>query len=74
MGDMTMTADFQGRIWNPGSIGRSSLLQVRKNCGSKKGKVQRLRRARERMSNPSAEIPSGLDKSLSQALMHVTKP
>src|SRR5215213_4272547 len=51
------------------------LLQVRRNCASKKSKVQKLGRAGvNRRSTPSAENPSGVDKSLSQALIDVTTP
>jgi hypothetical protein len=39
-----------------------SLPQARKNCGAKKSKVQKLGRAGECRSTPSAENPSGVDK------------
>jgi hypothetical protein len=46
---------------------------VHKNCVFKKGKVRKLGRAGERRRTPSVEIPSGVDKSLSQALINLTK-
>jgi hypothetical protein len=49
------------------------LWQVRKNCGSKKSKVQKLGRAGERVGTPLAVFPSGAEKLLSQALTNVTK-
>ena len=57
----------------PGPLGGGSLLQLRKNSGSKKSKVQKLGRVGKRIGEHLWQNPSGVQMLLSQALINVTK-